>query len=156
MMGHHRFAVRLYYQLSLEDLVPKNHLLRRIANVNRLLFYIRAGASPITAIRVSPRLTRSFSSKPCLLATSTASLLSDASWTRFRIISLFAGFWATTWTKRFRTTAYCRRPEPDSACRSSRPSSREPSSYARMPAWSTEKRPSSTRLTCGQMLRCRR
>ena len=32
MMGRHRFAVRIYYQLSLDDLVPKRHLLRRIAD----------------------------------------------------------------------------------------------------------------------------
>jgi transposase len=31
MMGRHRYATRLYYQLSLDDLVPKKHLLRRIA-----------------------------------------------------------------------------------------------------------------------------
>ncbi len=31
MMGRHRFAVKIYYQLSLEELVPKKHLLRRNA-----------------------------------------------------------------------------------------------------------------------------
>ena len=31
MMGRHRFAVKIYYQLSLDDLIPKKHLLRRIA-----------------------------------------------------------------------------------------------------------------------------
>ena len=31
MMGHRRFAPKLYYQLSLDDLVPENHLLRCIA-----------------------------------------------------------------------------------------------------------------------------
>ena len=31
MMGRHRFAVKIYYQLSLDELVPKGHLLRRIA-----------------------------------------------------------------------------------------------------------------------------
>jgi transposase len=33
MMGHRRFAPKLYYQLSLDRLVPQNHLLRRIAEV---------------------------------------------------------------------------------------------------------------------------
>ena len=33
MMGRHQFAPRLYYELSLEKLVPRNHLLRRIAAV---------------------------------------------------------------------------------------------------------------------------
>ena len=33
MMGHRRFAPKLYYQLSLDRLVPENHLLRRIAQV---------------------------------------------------------------------------------------------------------------------------
>jgi transposase len=31
MMGHRRFATKLYYQLSLDQLVPEDHLLRRIA-----------------------------------------------------------------------------------------------------------------------------
>ena len=31
MMGRHNFAPKLYYQLSLDDLVPQNHLLRQIA-----------------------------------------------------------------------------------------------------------------------------
>jgi transposase len=33
MMGHRRFAAKLYYQLSLDRLVPSDHLLRRIAEV---------------------------------------------------------------------------------------------------------------------------
>jgi transposase len=33
MMGYRRFAPKLYYQLSLDHLVPQNHLLRRIAEV---------------------------------------------------------------------------------------------------------------------------
>lgn len=33
MMGYRRFAPKLYYQLSLDRLVPENHLLRRIAEV---------------------------------------------------------------------------------------------------------------------------
>jgi len=33
MMGYRRFAPKLYYQLSLERLVPQDHLLRRIAEV---------------------------------------------------------------------------------------------------------------------------
>ena len=33
MMGHRRFAPKLYYQLSLDRLVPQNHLLRLIAEV---------------------------------------------------------------------------------------------------------------------------
>jgi len=33
MMGHRRFAPKLYYQLSLDRLVPRDHLLRRIAQV---------------------------------------------------------------------------------------------------------------------------
>ncbi|MDP2856640.1 MAG: IS1182 family transposase [Bacillota bacterium] len=33
MMGYRRFAPKLYYQLSLDRLVPQNHLLRRIAEV---------------------------------------------------------------------------------------------------------------------------
>jgi transposase len=33
MMGHRRFAPRLYYQLSLDRLVPSGHLLRHIAEV---------------------------------------------------------------------------------------------------------------------------
>jgi transposase len=33
MMGQRRFAPKLYYQLSLDRLVPQNHLLRRIAEV---------------------------------------------------------------------------------------------------------------------------
>jgi transposase len=33
MMGHRRFAPKLYYQLSLDRLVPAGHLLRRIAQV---------------------------------------------------------------------------------------------------------------------------
>jgi hypothetical protein len=33
MMGYRRFAPKLCYQLSLERLVPQNHLLRRIAEV---------------------------------------------------------------------------------------------------------------------------
>jgi len=31
-MGRHRVAVKIYYQLSLDDLVPKNHLLHRIGD----------------------------------------------------------------------------------------------------------------------------
>ena len=33
MMGLRRFAPKLYYQLSLDRLVPADHLLRRIAHV---------------------------------------------------------------------------------------------------------------------------
>jgi transposase len=33
MMGHRRFAPKLYYQFSLDRLVPQNHLLRRTAEV---------------------------------------------------------------------------------------------------------------------------
>ena len=32
MPGRHNFAPKLYYQLSLDGLVPKDHLLRRIAS----------------------------------------------------------------------------------------------------------------------------
>src|SRR3990172_7122623 len=32
MMGRHRFSAKLYYQLSLDQLVPQDHLLRRIAD----------------------------------------------------------------------------------------------------------------------------
>ena len=32
MLGRHNFAPKLYYQLSLDGLVPKDHLLRRIAS----------------------------------------------------------------------------------------------------------------------------
>ena len=31
MMGKHRFAPKLYYQLSLDNLVPQDHLLRQIS-----------------------------------------------------------------------------------------------------------------------------
>ena len=31
MMGKHRFAPKLYYQLSLDNLVPPDHLLRQIS-----------------------------------------------------------------------------------------------------------------------------
>ena len=30
MMGKRKFAAKLYYQLSLDDLVPRSHLLRQI------------------------------------------------------------------------------------------------------------------------------
>src|SRR4030042_2915269 len=41
MMGHRRFAPRLYYQLSLDRLVPSGHLLRRIAEVIDFSFVYR-------------------------------------------------------------------------------------------------------------------
>ena len=41
MMGIHPFQVKVYYQLSLDDLVPKSHLLRRIADVIDFSFVYR-------------------------------------------------------------------------------------------------------------------
>jgi transposase len=41
MMGLRRFAPKLYYQLSLDRLVPQNHLLRRIAEVIDFSFVYR-------------------------------------------------------------------------------------------------------------------
>jgi len=41
MMGYRRFAPKLYYQLSLDRLVPQNHLLRRIAQVIDFSFVYR-------------------------------------------------------------------------------------------------------------------
>jgi hypothetical protein len=38
MMGRHPFAVKIYYQLSLDDLVPKRHLLRRVTEASDFSF----------------------------------------------------------------------------------------------------------------------
>jgi len=58
MMGYRRFAPKLYYQLSLDRLVPQNHLLRRIAEVIDFSFiyslarlYYSHTAQPITCLR---------------------------------------------------------------------------------------------------------
>ena len=49
MLGRHNFAPKLYYQLSLDGLVPKGHLLRRTSPSSsishRLLLRLLLGAA---------------------------------------------------------------------------------------------------------------
>ncbi len=46
MMGKRQFGVKLYYQLSLDQLVPEDHLLRRIAAAVDFSF-VRALCGPV-------------------------------------------------------------------------------------------------------------
>src|SRR5437870_13468250 len=71
-MGEHDFGTKLYYQLSLDRLVPQDHLLRRIAAAVDFSF-VRSLCRPITATPVSHRSIPSSSSRCCSSATSTAS-----------------------------------------------------------------------------------
>jgi len=60
MMGYRRFAPKLYYQLSLDRLVPQDHLPRRIAEVIDFSFvyslarpyYSHTGQPSVPACRV--------------------------------------------------------------------------------------------------------
>ncbi len=63
MMGRRDFAPKLYYQLSLDRLVPADHLLRRIAEVMDFSF-VYAMARPYYSHTGQPR--------PSSLVTSTA------------------------------------------------------------------------------------
>ena len=73
MMGQRGFETKLYYQLSLDRLVPEDHLLRRSprrsTSPSSGAFVGRSTVTP-----VSLPSTRLSSSKCCWWATSTASL----------------------------------------------------------------------------------
>ena len=80
MMGEREFGTKLYYELSLDGLVPQDHLLRRIARAVDFAF-VRRFADRSTAIPASHRSTLSSFSRCCSSVTSTASLRKGA-WLR--------------------------------------------------------------------------
>ena len=103
MMGKRVFAPKLYYQLSLDQLVPQNHILRQIANAVDFSFvyplarshYSHTGQPSVDPVVIFKTMLIGY----LYGITAERRLMGE-----YRLIWLIVGPWATTLMKLFPTT----------------------------------------------------
>src|SRR5438132_13498410 len=104
MMGQRRFECKLYYEFSLERLVPEDHLLRRISAAVDFSF-VRPLCRPFYSHTGQPSVDPVVLFKLLLIGSSTALPRSDGWPKRCGFTSATAGSSVTTSTSRPRTIA---------------------------------------------------
>jgi hypothetical protein len=97
MMGQRQFETKLYYQLSLDRLVPPDHLLRRLAAAVDFSF-VRSLCQPFYSHTRQPSVDPGVIFKMRSWDTSTESPPKGGLRRRLVCIWLTAGSWATTAT----------------------------------------------------------